>query len=460
MQPMFKDFLQVKQDLETYYKGIYDEYSLEERDYIISLYDINIQFLLNQMSSYVFEVEFALGHRFSVSTISRLTHNLIIVMAHVYAYMKPYQKVIHDFLMDECFDKNYDNWVQYSKASESIRTSIRKMQLNNIFEIDNINSDDFLDNINIKTGFGGDIPPFVSFEKRLAYLNGSDLLTCLDYMISILNNELTSLKNIGIRDDDSIFGKLFDLNCQLYAKVYWPDKKKNFRLHINKILRNNIEIDELKRERRQIITDFESNPTGKIWKVYSEDKVKMALEMKRQGLNSEQWLYFFENYFEIEDLDSWIEELRNPPESEEDKQKRERLLKSNKVFTLKPAKSKYDVDILLLYFFIRDRFIAEKMFVYEWYALYYILRRVGVITTCTVEDFERQMNGEEWFGHVKKKCSANEINSYHYLDKIGPDVWHKKEIPGGSNSTPKAVDNLFTKYSNLEDTIDEIYVKE
>lgn len=342
---MDKTFLQVKQDLEAYYKESYEEYSLEERDYIVSLYDVNIQFLLHQMSEYEFWVKFALEHQFSVSIISRLTHNLIIVMAHVYAYTKPYNKVIRNFLMDERYEKNYKYWEDFSITSESIRNYISHMLFNNTFEIDNIKSDNYLENLHIKTGFGGDIPPLINFEKRLAHMNGSDLLKCLEYMINILNTELTNLKNIGLMEDDSIYEKLFDLNFKLYAKVYWPDKKANFRLHINKILRNNIEIDDLKKERRQLIRDFESNPPGKIWKDYSEDKVRMALEMKHKALDTEQWLYFFENYFKIEDLDSWIDEIEHPIKAD----KVYPISKWDKIFNdaIDVEKVKKDIDLLL-----------------------------------------------------------------------------------------------------------------
>ena len=101
------------------------------------------------------------------------------------------------------------------------------------------------------------------------------------------------------------------------------------------------------------------------------------------------------------------------------------------------------------------------MFVYEWFALFYLLRRVGVLLTCTVEDFERQMNDKEWFSHVNSKCSANEINTYSFLLDKAPDAWSIKFKPGGTNkASKKAIGNLYKKYTELEDTIDEIYVME
>ena len=131
------------------------------------------------------------------------------------------------------------------------------------------------------------------------------------------------------------------------------------------------------------------------------------------------------------------------------------------MFNLEPSKSKYKVDILLLYYFIRDRFITEKMFVYEWYALYYILRKFGVLTNCTTEDFVEQMNDEEWFANVNKKCSANEINTYNtFLTERSPESWDVKCKPEGNRASKNSIDNLIRKYSDLENTIDEIYIKE
>ena len=75
--------------------------------------------------------------------------------------------------------------------------------------------------------------------------------------------------------------------------------------------------------------------------------------------------------------------------------------------------------------------------------------------------FEKQMNDEEWFAGVDKKCSANEINTYGFLTKRSPDNWEIKYKPQGTNkATKKAIRNIYDKYSELVDTIDEIYIKE
>ena len=101
------------------------------------------------------------------------------------------------------------------------------------------------------------------------------------------------------------------------------------------------------------------------------------------------------------------------------------------------------------------------MFVYEWYALHYFLRREDLLLSSTIEDFEKQMNDDEWFGYVEKKCKANEINTYSFLNNKAPDVWDIKDKPKGTNkATKKAINNIFKKYSELEVTMDEIYTKE
>ena len=93
--------------------------------------------------------------------------------------------------------------------------------------------------------------------------------------------------------------------------------------------------------------------------------------------------------------------------SNENVEKRNLLKGSNTIFNLNP--SNRCVEIFKLYRFINDHFLPVQ-FVYEWYALYDILCHEGIIS-CTVEDFCKQMNHREWFGHVSKNCTANEINT-------------------------------------------------
>ena len=60
------------------------------------------------------------------------------------------------------------------------------------------------------------------------------------------------------------------------------------------------------------------------------------------------------------------------------------------------------------------------------------------------------MNNEEWFGSLKKKCEANEMNIYNFLNELSSDQWIDAEIPFGSRATNGSVSKIFKTFSNLE----------
>lgn len=444
-------------------------FDLEERNRIIVDFDRNISYLFSRFKKYEEDVKFVLEHNLDVSIISRSTLNLTLIMQHMCESVSDYDYVIELYLMDDCYEKNRDLWSAFIDARKNMNSLFDKLKENNIFEVETPNDVDVLkrmyydDDVYNNDEMLSITGMMLLNREQVDVMNGAELLICLDCLFQIFEDNLWELKNSAINRYEEGMGDIFERNYRFYAINYWPTLVNNFRSHIiRQRLRGRVDINGLESLRQEAAHEFEYNtPSGKIWRDYSENVTQMAIQMKEQKLDEKQWKFFFQCIFEIEEFDRWIEELRTPPESDEDKQKRELLLRSNKVFILEPSKQKCKVDILLLYYYIRDRFITEKMYVYEWYALYYILKRVGVIATCTIEDFEKQMNDEEWFAGVDKKCSANEINTYGFLTKRSPDDWDIKYKPQGTNkATKKAIRNIYDKYSDLEDTIDEIYIKE
>ena len=444
-------------------------FDIEERSRIIADFDKNISYLFSSFKKYEEDVKFVLEHNLDVNIISRSTLNLTLVMQHLCESVSEYDYVIELYLMDDCYEKNRDLWSAFIDARQQMNSLFAKLMENNIFEVGTPSDSDVLKrmyyddavyNNNEKLSTTGIMQ---LNREQVDEMNGAELLICLDCLFQIFEDNLWELKNSAINRWEEGMESYYERNYLLYAIKYWPTQANNFRSHITRQrLRGKVDAIGLERLRQEAAHEFEYNtPSGKIWRDYSEDVTQMAIQMKEQRLDEKQWKYYFQRIFELEEYDRWIEELRNPPESDEDKQKRERLLKTNKVFNLEPSKSNYKVDILLLYYFIRDRFITEKMFVYEWYALYYSLRKFGVLTNCTTEDFVEQMNDEEWFANVNKKCSANEINTYNtFLTERSPESWDVKCKPEGNRASKNSIDNLIRKYSDLENTIDEIYIKE
>lgn len=452
-------------ELEAKYKGLLLS-DLEERRRVIVGFDNDVDYLFRCFNIFEEHVKFVLEHKLDIEIIKRSALNLVFIMEHLCDSILIYRNYIELYLLDDRYDKNQSLHRRFAESHEKMKSLFDRLIENDVFNEGLTNRSDVINRFLIneepdESQIAIVVTTIKINKEETTKMNTSELLVCLDYQFVIFQTNLLILTVLLIEDEDS-FEDLYNLNYLLYAKYYWPSRVNNFRAHVmHQRFKNKVDINGLEALRIEAIREFEYNTTaGKIWRDNSEDFSQLAIEIKKSKLNEEQWKYFFQAIFELEEFDRWIEELRNPPESDEDKQKRERLLKSNKVFCLQPAKSKKNVDILLLYQFIETRFIAEKMFVYDWFALFYILKRTGVITTCTVEDFTKQMNDDEWFANAKKKCKANEINTYRFLLEKSPDVWDVKFKDLGNRATKKSIDNLSRKYSELEDTIDEIYVKE
>lgn len=453
-------------------------YRLEERRQLIKDYYRKMERLFPRLSRYVEDVQYAMEASLNSSVVSHLTYNLLLTLSKATKGLNTYEYIRSNYLLDDEYDKAYEIWREFLDISNKIKEVISRIDdsyfdddidlnefiteiippnLNKIVLNENVDEKNIdMERIDIDTK---DLIVYLSMASSV----GGGLLRCLKQKLKNTEGWLEDLKNGLYLDYNEVgdYDHVYSINLNLYKEEYWPNDGRNFRSHIESHIPHyeKLSAEYLARRLWEEQKDFEHSETGVLWRDYFEDKKDLYVEAKRIKLDEEQWKYFFKNICRFKEYERWIDELRNPPESDEDKQKRERLLKSNKVFTLQPVKSKYDVDILLLYFFIRDRFITEKMFVYEWYALYYILRKVGVLTNCTTEDFVKQMNDEEWFANVDKKCSANEINTYGFLTDKSPDIWNVKFKPTGNRASKNSIDNIYRKYSDLNDTIDEIYVK-
>ena len=449
-------------------------YDLKERSRIIDDFDKNVAYMFSRLEKYKEDVKFVLDHNLDIKIIRRMTLNLTLIVQHVLESLSRYDYVIEFYLMDDCYEKNRDLWSAFIDARREMKKLFDDLQENDIFGVGKQDDGDVIrrfhydDEVYNNDEKVTETGMFQLNEEEVNKMNGAELMVCLDCLFEIFEDQLWELKNSAIDRWEPGMKRIYEFNYLVYAKYYWSNRCENFRAHITRQrLHGEVNINELNRLKQEAIYQFEYNTTsGKIWRDYSEDVTQMAIQMKEQfkkekkNEDEEMWKSFFQNLFELEEYDRWIEELRNPPETEEQIEKRERLFKTNRVFNLTPANSK-KVDILFLYQFIDSRFISATMHVYEWFALYYLLRRIGLLSTCTVEDFERQMNDMEWFGHVKKKCSANEINTYRFLLDKAPDAWGINFKPGGTNkASKKAIDNIYLKYSEIEDTIEEIYVKE
>ena len=137
-------------------------------------------------------------------------------------------------------------------------------------------------------------------------------------------------------------------------------------------------------------------------------------------------------------------------------EKRKRLMATNTVIRTHTQSGQLAIDILKLYNFIDRYFANEISHKYEWYALRRFLEKYNLLKECDNEQFAGQMNNEVWFGSLKKRCEANEMNYYNYLNSVHPEKWMETDRQLGSRATQRSVVNIYKTYSNLELYKDQI----
>lgn len=444
-------------------------YDLQERSRIIEDFESDMKDMLGWIERYEKNIKFVLERKLDLNIILRMTTNLAIVMHHFCKSLYDYDYAIGMYLMDDRYEKNHDLWLAFTEVKQKLQILLDRMLELDVFEYNEVDENEVSRRVFCEEAVSEDDVITIDHEvlsfqrEEVEKLNGAELVVCIKRLLSYFDDKFYELKNSGIQWWTGGLNDLYERNYLLYAKKYWPKHEERFRQHISKQrLRNNVTLNGIEKLRDELIHDFEYNTTtGKIWRDYSEDIPQMALQMREQKLNDEQWNYFFQNIFEIEELDRWIEELRNPPESEEDRQKRARLLRSNKIFNLQPANQKKGIDILLLYQFIDTRFISEITTNYEWYALYYVFKKNGILKVRLAEDFAKQMNHEEWFPNVDMRCIVKAIKDYGFLEEAEPGQWVVNiRKTTGAKTSKKSFDTILQRYEYLTDCLDEIFAEE
>lgn len=299
-------------ELEAKYATSQLKYSLEERLFICAQYDMDMTHVTLQMGRYVDEVKYTIEHGLSLSIVSHLTYNLILVLAKTHKLQADYLYVIKEYLLDERYATNANTEDDYEKNKDGIEELINKLESNNSFEIESFVKDNSWSRKDFIDEFTTTKTSLLSLEKKLAYFNGPELLCCLRHLMDKVYEMIVQAKNAATYVEPHIFEEIYDRNYLLYAQKYWPNDGKGFRSHVeHSELLNNVTEEALRQVYRDIVKDFKTNDVGRIWEDYSEDKQRMGYELKRIAINEDQWKYFFKIVFRLEEIEQWIKELRS-----------------------------------------------------------------------------------------------------------------------------------------------------
>ena len=161
---------------------------------------------------------------------------------------------------------------------------------------------------------------------------------------------------------------------------------------------------------------------------------------KKPTVNQWAWILNYQPTIKEQHIHMGEKSAESQQETNADDEKRKRLMAINTVIRTQTQSGQQTVDILKLYNFI-DRYFASE---------------ITYLRECDNEQFSEQMNNKEWFGALEKRCEANEMNYYNYLNSVHPDKWAETEIQLGSRATKRSVSNIYKTYSNLELYKDQI----
>ena len=177
---------------------------------------------------------------------------------------------------------------------------------------------------------------------------------------------------------------------------------------------------------------------------------------KKPTVNQWAWILNYQPKIEHQHIHMGEKSAEVQQETNAEDEKRKRLVATNTVIKTQTQSGQQAIDILKLFNFIDRYFASEITYKYEWYALRRFLEKYNLLRECDNEQFAGHMNNTEWFGALEKRCEANEMNYYNYLNSVHPDKWAETEIQLGSRATKKSVSNVYRTYSNLELYKDQI----
>lgn len=302
------------------------EFGLEERAVMIEHHKRELIYICRQLKSFKKDVEHIILNRMPLSMVSNLAYNLVHNLVSCYVGLTIYEYLTTAYLLSENYNDNYRLWKIYTKFAKEIEDLIENLEKENVFNIGEESAvENLMPTINSEKHA---VRSLLNLEHILSKINGEGLFHALIHYLRTINNSLERIKT-GLNDlTDDDFNTIYIANYNHYKESYWPSEVIQFRHHIevNYFRRNHDKIEILEKLLWDDKSQFKQDGTGRLWWEYFDDKKRLYFEMRRAGLNDEQWKYFFKNICRFEEYEKWIDELEHPqieredfPESEWDK---------------------------------------------------------------------------------------------------------------------------------------------
>ena len=273
-------------------------------------YDIEIEYTLMQMKNYLYDVQHVREQNMDIAIISHLTYNLNHQLLHCYNRSEEFYGATNMFLTGDDDDSNYNYLKKFKELGDKIKELIEGFNQISLFEVYQSRRSVVYKHPQKEIGIEGKKSSLLKLERELAYMNGVQLVECLEFLIELMDEQLIAIKNGNMFESEEDLEYMYNLNYVYYADNYWDKEHFRHLVETNDLI-GEVTIEGLTSYYRDVVRDFKSNKVGEAWANNSDSRSKMAYELVRLSIDSNQWEYFFKKVFEIEELKRWVQELKD-----------------------------------------------------------------------------------------------------------------------------------------------------
>lgn len=328
------------------------QHSFNDLIVMATMLDSEILYTVNKMHSYVLDVKHVLQQGLDVSVISHITYNLNLQFLHCYKQTNKYYEASRYYMFDNYALNIKERTSEYQEARKDIKELVNNLDEISLFEIYCAHPADFIGDEHYRRGIEDKNKPLLNLERELSFMNGVQLLKCLEYLMELTEKKILDIRNGITYVSDEILELVYDLNYVFYADNYWESEKKRLRSYVEEYeLMGDVNTDGLQKYHNQLLHDFVTNEVGRVWKANSENKKELLYELIKLPLKIDQWEYYFKTIFQLEELKRWKNELKIAISSTKSRSKAKQVNKQKprETMTFKSGKNVLEGHLTLLF---------------------------------------------------------------------------------------------------------------
>jgi len=290
------------------------KYSLEERQIIIKQFQDEMKSIISTLRNYVSELKYMVDNKLDVSAITHLTFGVDSHLLNAFPVIYKYRECIVMYLLDDNYQMNHDLWNELKNIAEELIKNMNRVKDQRLYYDHYEPAYDFFEHRITQEGLlkFPDCYTELIQEIDCSRYTGMDLMNVLNVALSHIRDLMTDIKDSSNYYENDTLEKIYNLNYDLFVRMYWPEIEKGFRSHVTAIQKGQINEECLYERRSSEILTFEGNSLGIIWRDFEHDKANLALKLKNKSLSDDKWKTYFNAIKRFDEYDKWIDELVHP----------------------------------------------------------------------------------------------------------------------------------------------------